>query len=248
MTSLFEPVGTLGLLSLSPPGWGGSLLVGLLRSVEIAAGAYAIGLVIGIIGAYGKLYGNEVVRDVFALYTTLVRAVPGLVLILILYYAGPAALNGLLVQFGFDRVTLPQMPVGIMVLAVVLGAYMTEVLRGAILAVPAGQIEAARAYGMTPVMMARRITFPLMMGNAIPGMANLWLNATKDTALLAVIGFNELTLTAKQAAGTTKAHFMFFVASGTLYLIISFLSGRIFAWLERRARKGQPAVTSAGTL
>ncbi|TMV83605.1 ABC transporter permease subunit, partial [Thioclava sp. BHET1] len=84
--------------------------MGLLRSMEIAIGAYAVGLVIGICGAYGKLYGNEVVRDIFALYTTLVRAVPELVLILILYYGGPGALNGILTEFGFSRVSLPQMP------------------------------------------------------------------------------------------------------------------------------------------
>ncbi|PDT34706.1 MULTISPECIES: ABC transporter permease [Sinorhizobium] len=245
---VFEPGEPLGMFALSPPGWGGSLLIGLLRSLEIAAGAYVVGLLIGVFGAYGKLYGNEVIRDILGLYTTIVRAVPELVLILILYYAGPAALNGLLVQFGFSRVTLPQMPVGIVVLGVVLGAYMTEVLRGAILAVPVGQIEAARAYGMTPLKMALRITLPLMLGNAIPGLSNLWLAATKDTALLAVIGFSELTLMTKQAAGSTKSYFLFYVAAGILYLIVSFASGRVFGWIERWARKGQPPVTSGGTL
>ena len=248
LTHLFEPGGTLGLLALSPPGWGATLLMGLLRSMEIAIGAYAVGLVIGILSAYGKLYGNEVVRDIFALYTTLVRAVPELVLILILYYGGPGALNGILIEFGFSRVSLPQMPVGIMVLGFVLGAYMTEVLRGAILAVPGGQIEAGRAYGMPPLMIARRITFPQMMANAIPGMANLWLNATKDTALLAVIGFNELTLSTKEAAGATKSYLMFFIAAGILYLIISYLSIRIFARIERWARKGERPMAKGGAI
>lgn len=248
LSQVLGPDGPLGMLALSPPGWGRNLLIGLLRSMEIASGAYAIALVVGIMGAFGKIYGNEVVRDLLALYTTVVRAVPELILILILYYAGPAALNGLLAQLGLDRVTLPQMPVGIIVLGVVLGAYMTEVLRGAILAVSAGQIEAARAFGMTPMMMARRITFPLMMGNAIPGMSNLWLAATKDTALLAVIGFSELTLMTKQAAGSTKSYFSFYIAAGILYLIVSFLSGHLFGWFERWARKGQRPITSAGTL
>lgn len=246
LLSLFEPGHPLGLLALSPPGWGGNFLVGLAHSMEIAIGAYAVGLLIGIVGASGKLYGGEVVRDLFALYTTVVRAVPELVLILILYYAGPQVMNDLLVEAGFQRVALPQLPVGIAVLGVVLGAYMTEVLRGAILAVPFGQLEAAHAYGMPPLLIARRIVFPQMMANAVPGMANLWLNATKDTALLAVIGFNELTLTTKQAAGTTKAYFLFFLAAMALYLLISFLSTRIFGRIERWARRGQPAMKGGG--
>lgn len=246
LTQLLAPGSELGLLALSPPGWGGNLLTGLLHSMEIAFGAYAVGLAIGICGAFGKLYGGEITRDIFALYTTVVRAVPELVEILFLYYAVPGIINGLLLEAGYDRIALPPLLVGTIVLGVVLGAYMTEVLRGAILAVPQGQIEAARAYGMSPFLLARRITFPQMMSNAIPGMANLWLNCTKDTALLAVIGFNELTLTTKQAAGTTKAYFLFFVAAGVLYMIISVLSGRFFAGLERWARRGQPKAHGGG--
>lgn len=242
LTSLFEPGHALGLLAWSPPGWGQVFLTGLLRTMEISVGAYTMGLVIGVIGAFGKLYGGEVIRDLFSIYTTVVRAVPELVEILILFYAVPNVINQVLVSMGHDRITLPQLLVGITVLGVVVGAYMTEVLRGAILAVPHGQIEAARAYGMPPAMVARRVTMPQMLMNALPGMSNLWLNTNKDTALLAVIGFNELTLTTAQAAGSTKAYFFFFFAAGVLYMIISILSGRVFALFERRSRKGQPQI------
>ena len=246
ITQLFAPGHALGLLALSPPGWGGTLVNGLIHSMEIAFGAYALGLFIGILGASGKLYGEMMIRDLFALYTTVVRAVPELVEILFLYYAVPSAVNALLLSLGYDRISMPPLVVGTIVLGVVLGAYMTEVLRGAILAVPQGQIEAARAYGMPPLLLARRIIFPQMMSNAIPGMANLWLNCTKDTALLAVIGFPELTQATKQAAGTTKAYFLFFVAAMVIYLCISVISGRFFAVLERWARRGQPKMRGAG--
>ena len=76
-------------------------------------------------------------------------------------------------------------------IGVVQGAYSTEVLRGAILAIPQGQIEAARAYGMSPFMVLPRITLPAMLPYAIPGLSNLWLIATKDTALLAIVGVYE---------------------------------------------------------
>ncbi len=125
-------------------------------------------------------------------------------------------------------------------IGVVQGAYSTEVLRGAIKAVPSGQMEAARAYGMSPVKMLVRITLPAMLPYAIPGLANLWLIATKDTALLAVVGFSELTLVTRQAAGTTKHYMLFFAAAGVLYLMLTLVSNALIALIERRARRGFP--------
>ena len=104
------------------------------------------------------------------------------------------------------------------------GAYSTEVLRGAILAIPQGQIEAARAYGMSPGLLLRRITLPAMLPFAIPGLANLWLIATKDTALLAIVGVNELTQVTRNAGGATKAYFTFFIAAGAMYLALTLVS------------------------
>lgn len=245
MQGLIDALGlgpTLELLALSPPGWGGNLLSGLVNSIQIALGAFGLGLVIGTAGAYGKLYGGPVVRDLLAVYTTIVRAVPELILILILYYAATDALNTALANAGYDRIQISGLAAGIGVLGIVQGAYATEVLRGAILAVPPGQIEAARAMGMPPLMVARRITLPAMLAFALPGLANLWLIATKDTALLAVVGFAELTLETRQAAGATKHYFTFFMAAGALYLIITLVSGRLFARAERWARRGEPGI------
>ena len=230
---------TLDLLAWSPPGWGATLLVALGKSMMIALGAFALGLLIGIGGAYGKLYGSPLTRDLLAVYTTIVRAVPELVLILILYFAFTSSLNNLLLAWGFERVQISGFVAGIAVLGVVQGAYATEILRGAILSVPPGQIEAARAMGMPPFRLAVRITLPLMLAAAIPGLANLWLIATKDTALLAVVGYAELTLVTRQAASTTKAFFTFFMAAGLLYLAISILSTLVFSRIEAWARRGQ---------
>jgi polar amino acid transport system permease protein len=234
------------LLALEPPGWGGNLLRGLQNSLIIALGAYALGLVIGTAGAYGKIYGGPILRDLLAVYTTIVRAVPELILILLLYYGLTDLLNDVLLAMGRERIQISGVAAGIAVLGVVQGAYATEVLRGAILGVPAGQIEAGRAMGMSPMLLARRITLPAMLGLALPGMANLWLIATKDTALLAIVGFSELTLETRQAAGTTKAFFTFFLATGVLYLVITLLSNVIFGWLERWARRGEPKSSARG--
>jgi polar amino acid transport system permease protein len=230
---------SLTLLGFGDCGWGATLLWGLGNSIVIAIGAYGLGFLIGVVGAFGKLYGGPIFKDLAAVYTTLVRAVPELVLILILYYAVPGAVNEILIALGHERIDLPQFITGVAVLAFVQGAYQTEVLRGAILAVPHGQIEAARAMGMPPLLLARRIIFPLMTANAVPGLGNLWLNATKDTALLAVIGFSELTKATQQASSTTKAFFTFYPAAMTLYLVISLTSIYFFGRIEKWARRGQ---------
>jgi len=147
---------------------------------------------------------------------------------------------------GYGTVEISGVAAGIAVLGVVQGAYSTEILRGAIKAIPIGQIEAARAFGMPPLLLLRRVTIPAMMAFAIPGLANLWLIATKDTALLAVVGFSELTLETRQAASSTRAYFTFFLAAGALYLMVTLLSGRVFARLEVWARRGQPSLRKAG--
>ncbi|NML75733.1 ABC transporter permease [Rhizobium sp. S-51] len=228
----------LSLLALSPPGWGGVLLEGFVRSLQLAIGGYALGIVIGIGGAFGKLYGGPIIRDLLEVYTTLIRAVPELVLILLLYYAGTDAVNALLSLISLPPVDISGLVAGIFVIGVVQGAYSTEVLRGAIKAVPAGQIEAARAFGMSPFKALTRVTLPAMLPFAIPGLANLWLISTKDTALLAVVGFSELTLVTRQAAGTTKAYMLFFCAAGVLYLALTLVSNIVIGIIERRARRG----------
>ncbi len=234
------------LLAWSPPGWGATLVAGLWNTILIAFGAYGLGLLIGVLGAFGKLYGGPITKDLLGVYTTLVRAVPELVLILILYYAVTDAVNKLLDVYGYDPIQLSGVAAGIAVLGIVQGAYSTEVLRGAIQSVPAGQIEAARAMGMSPLLLARRVTLPLMTAAAVPGLANLWLTCTKDTALLAVVGFIELTKATSLAAGTTKAFLTFYLAAGVLYLTLSLLSGVVFSRIERWARKGQRAMEGGG--
>ncbi len=228
------------LLSLTPPGWGGVLLAGLVASLELAVGGYILGLLIGIGGAFGKLYGGPILRDLLEVYTTVIRAVPELVLILLLYYAGTDLINQLLAAIGVAAVDISGLAAGIFVIGVVQGAYSTEVLRGAIKAIPPGQVEAARAYGMSPLLALRRVTLPAMLPYALPGLANLWMIATKDTALLAVVGFSELTLVTRQAAGSTKAYMTFYLAAGVLYLMVTLISSGVIALIERRARRGIP--------
>ncbi len=223
-------------------GWGVNLLVGAVSTLQISALAYLLGLVIGLFGALGKLTGGKITRRVLDGYTTIVRSVPELLLIVILYYTGTQALNNMLVSIGYDPIRINGFIAAVAVLGVVQGAYSTEVLRGAIQAIPIGQIEAAKAYGMPPLLLFRRITLPAMLPYAIPGLSNLWLNATKDSALISVVGYLELTKITQQAAGGTKWYFMFYTVAGALYLVISLVSLKAFGMLDNYVRRGQPKV------
>lgn len=227
-------------LSLGEGGWGMNMLRGLVSTLQIALGAYALGILIGFSGALGKINGGALTRWLLEIYTTLIRAVPELVLILLLYYAGTGAINALLDMLGYRPIDISGLVAGIAVLGIVQGAYATEVIRGAMLAVPRGQLEAAAAFGMSRWQVLRRITVPAMLPYALPGMSNLWLIVAKDTALLAVVGFSELALTTRQAAGATRAYFMFFLAAATLYLLVTLVSNQVFRVLEKRARRGEP--------
>jgi len=230
---------SLQLLWIGPEGRGLSLLMGLVSTIQIALGAYALGLSIGLLGALGKIHGGVVTRWVLEIYTTLIRAVPELVLILLLYYAGTAGLNNLLTSMGYEKVDISGLVAGILVLGFVQGAYSTEVIRAAMQAVPRGQMEAAYAYGMSRRKALVRVMIPAMIPFALPGLANLWLIVTKDTALLAVVGFFELASATKAAAGSTRDYLTFYLAAATLYLCLTLVSNRIFNWLERRYRRGQ---------
>jgi polar amino acid transport system permease protein len=157
-----------------------------------------------------------------------------------LFYLGTDTLNRVMQSLGYGAMPINGFVAAVVVLGFVMGAYATEVLRGSIQAIPVGQIEAAKAYGMSPFLRFRRIILPAMLPYAIPGLSNLWLNITKDSALVAVVGYSELTLQTKQAAGSTKAYFTFFVAAALIYLIISLVSLRLFGALEAYVRRGQP--------
>jgi len=220
--------------------WSGALLDGALVTLEIAVGAYAIGILLGLLGATAKLSGFAPLRALATGYSTLIRAVPELLLIIILYYAGQTALNNLMRDFGVSgTVEISGFAAAVAVLALVQGAYMTEVFRGAIVAIPRGEVEAADAFGFPRWKRFRHIVVPAMLPNALPGLSNLWLILVKDTALVSVVGFEELFFTAQQAAASTRSYFVFYTAAGALYLVMTLGSNAIFQRAERHVRRGQ---------
>jgi polar amino acid transport system permease protein len=232
------------ILSFGRTGFGDELLRGAAITLYIAAAAFALGFILGQFGAIAKLYGGPLPRMVANFYTTVIRSIPELVLIVFLFFAGTRGISALGVAIGYGPVEVNGTLAAILVLGFVQGAYSTEVLRGAIQAIPVGQIEAARAFGMSPLKVFSRVIFPAMLPNAIPGLANLWLSVIKDTSLIAVTGAgSELFQATKIAAGFTKRYFLFFLVSGGIYLVMTLGSNVLLQRLEQNVRRGQPKLT-----
>jgi polar amino acid transport system permease protein len=227
----------LELLSFGDQGWGDALLAGAWLTVQISVCAYLVGMALGLIGA--KLSGSRLARWIGDLYTTIVRAVPELLLIILIYYTGTSTLARVFGAVGLGgEIQISGFGAAVAALGFIAGAYMTEIFRGAILAVPKGQIEAARAYGMPPALRFRRILFPQMMRYALPGLGNLWLIVIKDSSLISVVGFKELLFSGKQAAASDRYYFLFYSVTALAFLVVTIVSMIGIYLVERRVNRG----------
>jgi len=194
--------------------------------------------VIGLIGAGGKLSKSRVISGFFGCYTTLIRGVPDLVLMLLIFYGLQIALNSLTESLGFSQIDIDPMSAGIITLGFIYGAYFTETFRGAFMAVPRGQIEAATAFGFSGSQIFRRILFPAMMRFALPGIANNWQVILKATALVSLLGLNDVVKATQLAGKGTYQPFYFAIVAGVVYLIFTTLSNGVLVWLDRRYSLG----------
>jgi His/Glu/Gln/Arg/opine family amino acid ABC transporter permease subunit len=221
-------------------GYGDEFLRGAFLTIQLSVCSYVVAFVLGLLGAGAKLSGNRILYRIGDLYTTLVRAVPELLLIILIFYAGGSAIKALLLNIGLvgEDFQVNAFAAVVVALGLIYGAYLTDVLRGAIQAIPKGQTEAARAYGMHAPMRFRRIIFPQMIRFAIPGMGNQWLNITKDSALVSVVGAFELVSAAKSAASQTKEYLFFYSVGAGCFLMITIVSMIVLQHIERRASRG----------
>lgn len=224
-------------------GFGPMLFQGALVTIQVALTASAIGLLIGVLVALMKLSGSAVARFMGEVYTTVLRGVPILVVILLLYFGAIQGINGLARALGHTQfIDLSAFLVGTMALALAFGAYATEVFRGAFQALPKGQAEAARALGMSRFTTFRRVLLPQVWRLALPGLGNIFLVILKETALVSVIGLEELMRRTEFAVGYTRQPFTFFLFAAFLYLAMTVVSMIVLQYLEKRANRGYAAL------
>jgi polar amino acid transport system permease protein len=229
------------LLAWGAEGWGDEFAWGLLMTLEVSIVSYAVAVVFGSLGAAGKLSRHRSLRLIADLYTTVVRSLPELLVILLLYFSVASGAERFLKYLGLvdDGFQFSSFWAAIVALAFVSGAFMTEVLRSAYLAVPSGQIEAAVSIGMRPRKIMTRVILPQMMRHAVPGMGNLWLSITKESAIISVLGsFSELLYTGYRAAAGTKQYIFFYGLTAVLFLLITLVSVLAISRIEKHLNRG----------
>ena len=219
-------------------GYWPAILGGLVLTLQVSALSLAIACVFGLIGATAKLSNSRVAQVSADIYTTLIRGMPELVLMLLIFYGGQIAINRLAESQGWGYVDIPPFAAGVTTIGFIFGAYLTETFRGAILAVPKGQAEAGIAFAMSPAQVMRRIVLPQMVRHAIPGFANNWLIMIKASALVSIIGLDDMIHRAGLAAATTRAPFTFYMAVGLIYLALTSVSIFLLSRLEARYSLG----------
>jgi His/Glu/Gln/Arg/opine family amino acid ABC transporter permease subunit len=218
------------------------VLSGVGLTLAVAIGALLLATTIGIVAAAARLSSQPLARGIAMAYATLIRGVPDLVLMLLIFYGGQIALNAIAEHFGWvddgGSIDLDPFTAGTITIGFIYGAYFAETFRGAMLAVPIGQSEAALACGMSRTQVLVRIVLPQTVRHAIPGFTNNWLVLVKATALVSVIGLADLMYRAKQAGAATRAAFFYFAVAATVYLAVTSISLAALRAFEHRQARG----------
>lgn len=235
-------------------GYEWSLMEGALITLQVALLSLILAMILGMVGALAKLSPYRWARAVATTYTTVIRGIPDLVLMMLIFFGGQMLLNDSLYQLNEsinnffassdpnhewatylpDYIEISPFVAGIMTIGFIFGAYMAETFRGAILAVDKGELEAAKAYGMGSVLSFRRILLPQMIRHALPGFGNNWLVLLKTTALVSVIGLDDMVRKGALAAGTTQMPFTFYMSVAIIFLVFTSLSTTGLKWAERK--------------
>jgi len=201
------------------------ILHGWLTTLAICGAALPIAFALGVVFAVMRYSRFRALRAVAILYVGAIRNVPFMIQIFLLVYLLPAA-----------EIRLPTPVIGALGLAVFSSAYFVEIIRAAITSVPQGQVEAARAVGMSRGQAMRRIVFPQMMGFLIPPSTNQTISLLKESSILSTITVAELTMTAHLIQQATFRVFEVLVVIALIYWGMSTAIAMLAKYLERRVR------------
>ncbi|KOO03651.1 ABC transporter permease [Vibrio nereis] len=235
-------------------GYEASILKGAMVTIEVALLSLVLAVVLGMLGALAKMAPYKWARAIATIYTTVIRGIPDLVLMMLIFFGGQILLNNTLYSINEtlnewfassdpnhewtsylpDYIDVSPFIAGVLTIGFIFGAYMTETFRGAIMAVDKGELEAAKAYGMSSVKTFYRILLPQMIRHALPGFGNNWLVLLKTTALVSIIGLEDMVRTSSLAAGSTKMPFTFYMVVAIIFLFFTSVSTGLLKVVERK--------------
>jgi arginine/ornithine transport system permease protein len=220
-------------------GYGSTILDGTWLTVQLALLSMAVAIALGLLGAAFRLSPVKWLALLGETYAAVIRGIPDLVLILLIFYGGQEMLNRVLELSGYEGyVDINPFVAGVGTLGFIYGADLSETFRGAFMAIPKGQGEAGLAYGMSPLRVFFRILVPQMIRLAIPGFTNNWLVLIKATALISLVGLQDMMARAKSAGDATREPFTYILLAAAIYLAITSVSLLVLRYLERRYSVG----------
>lgn len=225
-------------MTLDLYGFGPALAAGTLMTIKLALSALSLGLVLGLLGALAKTSPLRPLQWLGDAYSTIVRGVPELLWVLLIYFGTVNGMHALGALFGRPDLELSPFAAGTIALGLCFGSYATEVFRGAILAIPKGHREAGLALGLSKTRILWRLVLPQMWHIALPGLGNLFMILMKDTALVSVVGLGEIMRSAQIAVSVTKQPFTFFMVAALIYLSLTIIAMIGLHFLEKRASRG----------
>lgn len=211
------------------------VLRGAVLTLEIALLSLLVAVIIGMMAALAKRSDSRALQGIAFAYTTIIRGIPDLILMLLIFYGAPLVINNMLASMNAGVfLDISPFGAGVVTIGLIMGAYMGETFRGAMEAVEPGQMMAAKAYGMGPVQSFIRILLPQMMRHALPGFSNNWLVLLKTTALVSLIGLEDMVRVASIAGGATHKYLTFYLAISVIFLLFTSLSLMVLKHLEKR--------------
>lgn len=229
----------LSLLSFSSTGWGTQLAAGASLTIRLALTTLPVGLLFGLFLALLTESGYRPAARAAVFVATVFRALPELLTLFIIYFGGQIVVQAVIDTLLPGRtMQIDGFAAGLVALALVFGAFASEIFVAGLRAVPKGQTEAAASLGFGSVATFLLVIAPQLWRFALPGLGNLWFMLLKDTALVSAVSLSELMRQTNLAVATTKQPLFFYAITCGIYLVMSLLSGRFLALLERWANRG----------
>ena len=198
-----------------------------------------LGLFIAIITVWAKIIQNNILKFLANFYTTVIRGVPELLVIYLIFFGGNSVVMKISKIFGYNGyIELNALTIATIAIAIISATYSSEVLRAAYLSISKGQIEAAKALGMNKINIFFKVITPQVIRYALPGIGNVWQITLKDTSLISVTGLVEIMRQTRISSNVEHSPLTFLITAAILYLCLTTFSGRFFKYLEVNYSKG----------
>ncbi|PPR46451.1 MAG: Octopine transport system permease protein OccQ [Alphaproteobacteria bacterium MarineAlpha5_Bin9] len=220
-------------------GWGDEFLIATFMTIAVSICSMGLGIFIAIFAAWAKLSLNKFLKILSNIYTTVVRGVPELLIIYLIFFGGSAAIMSIAKAFGYyGYIELNAFTISVVAIGLISATYSTEVIRASVLSIDKGQFEAAKSMGLKKFQIFYKILIPQVLRHAIPGIGNVWQVTLKDTALISVTGLVEIMRQTRISSNVEHSPFTFLITAAFLYLILTTFSGKFFNFIERKVSKG----------